>query len=287
MAPHQHQQRKPWRKNLYENADYEDNYTDPSFLQELKTNANLQTYTLPEAFLGATRLSQQISIVASFLIVFHYLYTDTLKPQSILGQAIFGTVAGYLIYAGRSLRLGTVIEDFKTAAAVLVFGYIFSPLLHTLTDSVSTDTIFSMTFLVLMLHLIFYDYGVPAVIVSKAISLNAAIFGAICLASRLSSPFHAFVLLEVAAVYFALGPILLAKIRSVPLLVATVAVCFYLLLQLSMTIFWTYVCVLAFVNGFCPLLFVRLQRHKNNIHGPWDEAIVSDFREENGSASSI
>lgn len=55
MAPHQHQQRKPWRKNLYENADYEDNYTDPSFLQELKTNANLQTYTLPEAILSATR----------------------------------------------------------------------------------------------------------------------------------------------------------------------------------------------------------------------------------------
>ncbi|KAL9704919.1 hypothetical protein quinque_008437 [Culex quinquefasciatus] len=73
------------------------------------------------------------------------------------------------------------MEDFKTAAAVLVFVYIFSPLLRNLTDSVSTDTI---TFLVLMLHLIFYDHCVPAAIVSKGITLNAAIFGAICLTAR-------------------------------------------------------------------------------------------------------
>ncbi|KAL1404522.1 hypothetical protein pipiens_005321 [Culex pipiens pipiens] len=73
------------------------------------------------------------------------------------------------------------MEDFKTAAAVLVFVYIFSPLLRNLTDSVSMDTI---TFLVLMLHLIFYDHCVPAAIVSKGITLNAAIFGAICLTAR-------------------------------------------------------------------------------------------------------
>ncbi|XP_019536731.2 phosphatidylinositol N-acetylglucosaminyltransferase subunit C [Aedes albopictus] len=277
--------RKPWRKNLYENADYEDNYTDPSFLQELRTNSNLQTYTFYESFLGASRLSQQISIVTTFLIVFHYLYTDAVSPQNILLKALAGTIVGYLIYAGRHLRLSHVVEDSKTALAVLVFGYIFSPLLHTLSDSISTDTIFSMTFFVLVLHLIFFDYGVSAAIVSKAISLNAAIFGAICLASRLSSSFHAFVLLEVAAAYFALGPILLAKIFSLPLLAGTIAVCLYFLLSMSMAIFWTYACILLFVNLFCPWLFVRLQRHKNNIHGPWDEAIVGDFKEDSSVSS--
>ncbi|EDS28834.1 phosphatidylinositol glycan, class c [Culex quinquefasciatus] len=48
--------------NLYQNVVIEDNYTGPNFLQELKL---------------------------TFLIMFHYLYTDALKPQSILGQAIF------------------------------------------------------------------------------------------------------------------------------------------------------------------------------------------------------
>ncbi|XP_053690137.1 phosphatidylinositol N-acetylglucosaminyltransferase subunit C [Sabethes cyaneus] len=272
----QYSKRKPWRKNLYENSEYEDNYTDPSFLQDLKTNQNLQTYTFSEAFFGASRVSLQISIVTAFLIVFHYLYTDGVSPQNILGKAVCGTIVGYFVYSVRNLRFAHVIEDSKTAVAVLVFGYIFSPLLHTLTDSVSTDTIFSMTFLVLALHLIFFDYGVSAAIVSKAISLNAAIFGAICLASRLSSSFHAFVLLEVAAVYFALGPILVARVFNLPLVLAAVASCCYFLLQISMTIFWTYSAALVFVNLLCPLLFVRLQRHKNNIHGPWDEAIVND-----------
>ncbi|XP_055527734.1 phosphatidylinositol N-acetylglucosaminyltransferase subunit C [Wyeomyia smithii] len=272
----EHTRRKPWRKNLYENSDYEDNYTDPSFLQDLKTNQNLQTYTFLEAFVGAAHLSLQISIVTTFLVVFHYLYTDGVSPQNILVKAVCATIIGYLVYSVRNLRFAQIIEDLKTAAAVLVFGYIFSPLLHTLTDSVSTDTIFSMTFVVLILHLIFFDYGISAAIVSNAISLNAAIFGAICLASRLSSSFHAFVLLEVAAVYFALGPILVEKIFNLPLVLAAIATCCHFLLQISVTLFWTYSCVLVFINLFCPLLFVRLQRHKNNIHGPWDEAIVND-----------
>ncbi|XP_055603341.1 phosphatidylinositol N-acetylglucosaminyltransferase subunit C [Uranotaenia lowii] len=275
--------RKPWCKNLYENSEYEDNYTDPTFLQDLKTNVNLQTYTFQETFLGAARLSQQISNVTIFLIVFHYLYTDGVSPQNILIKAMVGTIVGYFIYAGKNLRINHVVEDSKTALAVLIFGYIFSPLLHTLTDSVSTDTIFSMTFLVLLLHLIFFDYGVSAAIVSKAISLNAAIFGAICLASRLSSSFHAFVLLEVAAAYFALGPILVGKVFCLPVLFGTVSVCCYFLLHISSTIFWTYVSTLAFVNGFCPFLFVRLQQHKNNINGPWDEAIVGDLKPESSS----
>ncbi|XP_037899298.1 phosphatidylinositol N-acetylglucosaminyltransferase subunit C-like isoform X2 [Glossina fuscipes] len=41
--------RKPWRKNLYENSDYEDNYTDPSFLKDLKTNLHVRFFTLGEA----------------------------------------------------------------------------------------------------------------------------------------------------------------------------------------------------------------------------------------------
>ncbi|XP_055625353.1 phosphatidylinositol N-acetylglucosaminyltransferase subunit C [Toxorhynchites rutilus septentrionalis] len=280
---------KPWRKNLYENSEYEDNYTDPSFLQELKTNRNLQTYTFLEAFLGSTHVSQQISVVTTFLVIFHYLYTNAASPQNILLKAILGTIVGYIVYSWRNFRPGQTIEDSKTAVAVLVFGYIFSPLLYTLTDSISTDTIFSTTFFALLLHLIFFDYGVPAAIVSRAISLNAAIFGAICLASRLSSSFHAFVLLEVAAAYFALGPILLAKIFNIPLVMLMVAVCCYFLLNISLTIFWTYICLLVFVNLFCPLLFVTLQRHKHNIHGPWDEAVVVDCAQDddNGEKQEV
>ncbi|EAA11640.3 AGAP005923-PA [Anopheles gambiae str. PEST] len=268
--------RKPWKKNLYENADYEDNYTDPSFLKDMQTNRNLKTYVPAEAFVGATRLSQQICVVTAFLIVFHHLYMERIGAKQIFCQSAIGTTVGYFIYAGRDIQLAKFVEDSKTAFAVLVFGFIFSPLLHTLTNSISTDTIFSMTFFVLVLHLIFFDYGVSAALVSKAISLNAAIFGSICLASRLSSSLHAFVLLEVAAVFFALGPFLVRKLYSVQLLVASIAVCCFFLYTISHIVLYTYISTLAFVNLFCPWLFVRLQKYKNNINGPWDEAIVAE-----------
>uniref|UniRef100_A0A182Y2U5 Uncharacterized protein n=1 Tax=Anopheles stephensi TaxID=30069 RepID=A0A182Y2U5_ANOST len=266
--------RKPWKKNLYENAEYEDNYTDPSFLKDMQTNVNLKTYTPQEAFAGATRLSQQISVVTAFLIVFHQLYLQRIEAKVLFYQSAIGTIVGYFLYAGRDIQVAKFVEDSKTALAVLVFGFIFSPLLHTLTNSISTDTIFSMTFFVLVLHLIFFDYGVSAAFVSKAISLNAAIFGSICLASRLSSSLHAFVLLEVAAVFFALGPFLVRKLYSLQFLVLSIAVCCYFLQSISHIILYTYVSTLAFVNLFCPWLFVRLQKYKNNINGPWDEAVV-------------
>ncbi|XP_058066070.1 phosphatidylinositol N-acetylglucosaminyltransferase subunit C [Anopheles bellator] len=268
--------RKPWRKNLYENAEYEDNFTDPTFLKDMKTNVNLRNYSAAEAFTGATRLSQQICVVTGFLIVFHHLYTERVGPKAIFCQSAAATMVGYFIYAGKDAQVTKFIEDSKTAIAVLVFGFIFSPLLHTLTNSISTDTIFSMTFVVLVLHLVFFDYGISAALVSKAISLNAAIFGAICLASRLSSSLHAFVLLELAAVFFALGPFLVSKLYSISFLVLSIAACCYFLNAISHIILYTYICLLAFVNLFCPWLFVRLQKYKNNINGPWDEAIVTE-----------
>ncbi|XP_050090042.1 phosphatidylinositol N-acetylglucosaminyltransferase subunit C [Anopheles aquasalis] len=268
--------RKPWKKNLYENGEYEDNYTDPSFLKDMKTNVNLTTYSAVDAFSGATRLSQQICVVTAFLIIFHHLYTERIGPNLIFCQSAVGTMLGYFVYAGRNIQLAKFIEDSKTAVAVLVFGFIFSPLLHTLTNSISTDTIFSMTFFVLVLHLVFFDYGISAALVSKAISLNAAIFGAICLASRLSSSLHAFVLLELAAVFFALGPFLVCKLYSIQLLVLSIAVCCYFLQSISHIILYSYLSLLLFVNVFCPWLFVRMQKYKNNINGPWDEAIVTE-----------
>merc|ERR1711890_11050 len=57
-------------------------------------------------------------------------------------------------------------------------------IVYKLTDSISTDTIHTMASLGLFLHLLPQDYGLPAPVVSSSISLNSAIFSAVCLASR-------------------------------------------------------------------------------------------------------
>lgn len=268
--------REPWQKILYGNKGYPDSYTDPSFLKDLQKNKNVKIFEFKEAFFGITRLNFQISTVTGFLLIFHAMYVDHIEPNAILIYSTLATVLGYIIYIRKEFSMKTFSDHMKTVLSVLVFGYISSPLLHTLTQSISTDTIFTMTFFVMFFHLIFFDYGVPAFMVSTAISLNAAIFGAICLSSRLSSSFHAFTLLIVSSELFALLPLFMERFWS-PLWMLVIAILSsYFLLKVSFSVWLTYSLISFFVNLICPYVFVDQQKHKNNIHGPWDEAIVKE-----------
>ena len=53
-------------------------------------------------------------------------------------------------------------DDTKTTCIFLSFGYGLSPVLMTLTDTISTDTIYAMTAAMLMANLLFHDYGPSA-----------------------------------------------------------------------------------------------------------------------------
>lgn len=284
--------KKPWQKTLYGNEGYPDNYTDPLFLKDLQKNVNVQTFKFPEAVLGATKLTHQVSLIVVFLLIFNNLYTQPhyIQPEYLLIGSCVTTVFGYILYAflhyatreqhlANSYRI--IRDDMKTAISFLVFGYILSPMLHSLSNSISTDTIFTVTFFVFLLHLICFDYGLPASIVSNAISLSAVIFGALCLASRLSASFHAFVLLVVAVQLFALYPYVAKSlernsyliVRIVPV-VCVVAITSLCLARIAPILFIINSMTMVFIQFLYPLVFCYVQKYKNNIHGPWDEAVV-------------
>lgn len=269
--------KETWKKNLYENLEYEDNYTDESFLKDLKKNYNTQQYTFAQCFCGVTNVSQEISCVTLFLIIFYYLYENTVQPQKILFNSFVFTGLGYMIYIGSDFqKIHNVIEDSKTVGVVLLFGYIFSPLLYTLTDSISTDTIFSNTFIILLFHLLLHDYGIDGFLVSRTVSLNCGIFASICLASRLSTTNHAFVLLVVSAEVFVLKPLLFEKVWRPWMLIPIVTATLYFLFNISKLILTVYVMILFFVNIICPYTFQNLNDKKCTISGPWDEALIED-----------
>lgn len=160
--------------------------------------------------------------------------------------------------------------------SVLLFGYIFSPLLHTLTDSISTDTIFSTTFIILFFHLLLHDYGIDGFLVSKTISLNCGIFASICLASRLNSPFHAFVLLVISAEVFVLKPLLFEKIWSASMIIPIIGLTIFYLYNISRLLLIVYLSILFFINLICPLIFQRMHKSRFTINGPWDEACIEE-----------
>lgn len=128
------------------------------------------------------------------------------------------------------------------------------------------------------MHVLLHDYGIDGFLVSRAISLNAGIFASICLASRLSSSFHAFSLLVISAETFALKPLLFKKLWQPWMVIPLIAITCWYLWIISKAVLIIYVVVILFVNVFCPFLFYKLNNHvhKNNIFGTWDEAILKE-----------
>lgn len=282
------QQKRPWQKILYGNRGYPDNYTDPMFLKDLQKNINVEIFKYSEAMLGAMRLTHQLSLIVVFLLVYHNLYVrpSYISVEKLLFVVCYICCTGYIIFVlWNGPRpcgyLGTIREDAKTVACVLVFGFILSPMLHTLTKSISTDTIYMITFFVFLLHVMCYDYGMPAALVSRAISLNAAIFGTICLASRLDTSLDAFVLLIVSFTLFAVYPHLLRLLEShsrfylwlAPVTLFVFTSCWGLFI-ISPLLFFINLMVMIFCSLVYPFIFCYAQKYKNNIHGPWDEAVV-------------
>lgn len=265
--------KKPWKKNLYENEGYPDNYTDKSFLDELKKNINVRQVALEEAFLGAGLVTQEFCLVVLFVVAFTYLHNDLVPVELILGQSSLVFLLSYLIFIYKeSGRL----RDVRTVLVFFIFGYLLAPVLKTLTESISTDTIYATTVFMMMIHLIFFDYGVKVLIVSSSLSFNSAIFGAICLASRLSSPFQVFILLCVTVECFVMLPLVLARIQgSFITLFSLTFLTLYFLWTLSLTMTVLFVLTILFINVLCPIWFHKWYRYKDNIYGPWDEAVVS------------
>ena len=124
-----------------------------------------------------------------------------------------------------------VKKDLINFAKFILFTYGLSPILTTLTETISSDTIYAMSTVMLGLNLIFHNYQENEIAMlvttrttfsdfswsvlicwrfdraSRTFSFNAALFACVCLASRFdTSPFHSFSLVTISFVLFALWP---------------------------------------------------------------------------------
>lgn len=268
-----------WQKILYKNQGYPDNYTDKSFLLELKKNIKYKEVKFHEAILGASLVNQEVCTVIILLITYIYLYNEWLDPNVIFYSTGAVSAMGFGLYriCYTNSITETLGDDVRTVLIFLVFGHIFSPVLHTLTDTISTNTIYTMTFFMMLVHLIFFDYGISVAIVSNSFSLSAAVFASICLASRLATTYHGFVLITVAIELFVLFPLLRHKLKTQFIMsIFLISFVTFALSSVSTIVMLLFIALIFVTNIVCPLLFIRYQTFKDNIYGPWDEAIVYD-----------
>lgn len=273
---------KTWRKILYEEQDYPDNYVDESFLDEMRKNVYTRTYKFWNVSNAAGTVSQQVSSLCIFVMGFVYMKEEIMSPTTLFILSALATSLSYgahiMICWDGKIR---VKDDLKSLILFLAFSFGLSPILRTLTDSISTDTIYAMTVFMLGMNLLMHDYGASGAIVSKAVSLNTAIFGSVCLASRLPSSWHAFVTVILAVEIFALFPLFREHVKVIfpgGQFVMTWALLAVSFLSVSIVSFLGgvfFILAQIAVIALCPYWLVSLQRYKNNIHGPWDEAVIS------------
>ncbi|XP_065068472.1 phosphatidylinositol N-acetylglucosaminyltransferase subunit C-like isoform X2 [Rhopilema esculentum] len=279
--------KKPWRKILYEQQDYPDNYVDKSFLEEMKKNVNVRVYDLPTLVYESGIVSQQLSSVCIFVSSFVYMDMNLVSPTSVLiGLLVMSFIGNFLFLKLDSVTKQEVMihsgQDLKSIVLFTSFVYGLSPILKTLTETISTDTIYAMTVGMLATNILLHDYVSETPTASRSASLNASIFAAVCLASRLPSSWHAFVTVMLAMQIFAVIPQLRIRLKNhektaFVLLTVTMGI---VACAMVAVVSYGFAVALAVSQFAIVLLFpwwmMRLQRYKNNIHGPWDEAIIKD-----------
>ncbi|XP_065918358.1 phosphatidylinositol N-acetylglucosaminyltransferase subunit C-like [Dysidea avara] len=285
-----------WKKVLYYDQGYPDNYIEPElFLADLKKNLHTKPYRYFFVVQESGALVQQLSCVCCFICVFVWLQQEWLSPVVLMCCSFLLTLSSFLLVevsTSNGLFSLSKTGNIQQFAMVIFFLCLLSPIMRTLTESISTDTIWAMSFGMMLVHLAFHNYGVPqaGAKVSDSVSLNAAVFAAVCLASRLTTSLDTFSLLSCAIEMFVFFPHFRRTIKeaspkfAVCMTALWVAASISLLITISSIALTFYLLTTMMITFVCPLWVIKLQHLKNNIYGPWDEAVLN--KEENESVGN-
>ncbi|KAK0929948.1 glycosylphosphatidylinositol anchor biosynthesis [Friedmanniomyces endolithicus] len=222
-----------------------------------------------------------------------------LGPTSDL-NAIPGVVSGvqhstpvsYITpYGSTSLALSPRTQERLTTAksALLIYCSLLglSPILKSLTRSTSSDSIWALSFWLMILNVFTFDYGAgPEVKFPASLSTNAALMASTVLASRLPNTTHVFSLTLFSIEVFGLFPVFRRHLRHhswTGHLWLTTSLVIMAGTGLSLVISgggWGFGILGAVLGamatgmsmGMTSWWLIGLQRYKNEIRGPWDPA---------------
>ncbi len=218
--------KKPWRKLLWVQQPYADNYVDESFLNTLQRNVNVRAYDFWPLVIDSTILTQHLSSIVIFVTAFISIYSHRVNPLTVTGIATFWTASGYVFWSQQSpTKHHSRRETAKSAMLIVLTILGLSPILNSLTLSTTDDSIWAIALYLFLANLAFHDYTTNAsanISFPGSLSTNAAIVGSVVLASRLGKSAGVFSLILFAVEWFALFPIFRRYIRvTFPLLCET------------------------------------------------------------------
>ena len=180
----------------------------------------------------------------------------------------------------------------KSAILIYIALLGLSPILKSLTESTTKDSIWAMTTWLMCINIFFFDYGGGVGVKFPAsLSTNAALMASTVLASRLRSTTHVFSLMLFSIEVFGLFPVFRRHLRHISWrghLLLTLALVIgagaSLGTALSKKALWqggwkravlgvlVWVVGSAVSMGGCSFWLISLQQYKMALQGPWDPA---------------
>ncbi|KAK9463314.1 phosphatidylinositol N-acetylglucosaminyltransferase subunit C [Lipomyces oligophaga] len=272
--------RKPWRKLLWVHQPYPDNYVDLSFLSQLKRNMHVQQYSFWALSSDSTVIISHVATVVLFACVFIVIYNFDWNPAWFAGSGSICTLIAYFIWVYLGDNSTNISATSKSATLIVSTLLGLSPVLKSLTQSTSSDSIWAISVWLFILNIFFHDYSVgPQKTVPPTLSTNVAIAAAIVLASRLSTTLSVFGFLLFSIQIFGLFPVFSRWLRSYSFPGHLLLTAFLI----SITEYGTFliggwwalgVWTAAIISAafLAPGWLIALQKYKNEIQGPWDTA---------------
>jgi len=292
----------PWKKLLYLQQPYPDNYTNESFLAQLKRNTSVSKYSYWKLVDDFTLIAFHLSNLLLVILVFtgvYLQYWNSILPTlissccSIIGFIAWGQINNALAdqkslgshpipTTSPALSSGPK-PKVKSFLIIIFIILLLSPVLKSLTKSTSSDSIWALSLILCLANTIFHDYGVntSSSHYMPIISTNISLSNAIVLASRLNSTVQVFCFILFAIQINILLPLFDFSIRKHLrnkfyhrcLVLSVSGVVYYLICTLigfNALIVWILTQVgIAFIM---PNYFLFLQKYKNELQGPWDIA---------------
>ncbi|KAF4361181.1 hypothetical protein F8388_007584, partial [Cannabis sativa] len=285
------QTRPKWRKVAYGGMQpgFDDNHTDDSFLENMVMNANVVKRNLLKVMQDSVSISQYLCIVALVGLVWTYTLTSTLNEKSllVLNVSLLGLGFTVVMLTGGMLSLNLFSHYLLNISFFATGLYILAPIFYTLTRSISSDSIWAVTVLLLLLHLFLHDYSGSTVrapgalqnpTLTSCISLNSSVVASVFFASRLPSRLHVFAIMLFSLQVFLFAPLVTYCIKKYSFRLHLLLSFCLMTLTLGFVytmhslLFVMFMGLLVFVNVVCPYWLIRIQEYKFEINGPWDEA---------------
>ncbi|KAM7524730.1 hypothetical protein LguiA_014632 [Lonicera macranthoides] len=280
-----------WRKVAYGGMQlgFDDNHTDDSFLEEMVMNANVVKRDMLKVMLDSVSISQYLCIVSLVVLVWAHTLGSTFNENSLLLLDITLLGSGFfvLLLTAEMLSFHLLLNYVLKISYFITGLYALSPIYHTLTRSISSDTIWALTTSLVILHLFLHNYAGSTVkapgaldkpTLSSNISLNSSIVASLLIASRLPSRLHVFAIVLFSLQVFLFAPLVTYCIKKYSFRLhlgfsfGLMAVTLGFVYRFDGLVFVVLLGVLVFVNLVCPWWLIRIQEYKFEINGPWDEA---------------